>query len=589
MDRHDDFLARALTSPALARNDFGDGFLVVLSSVTDAVNSALRFLAVLRDDEVTASLGVRIGIHLGDLGGMNEHTTGTPRLTGLHVDITARVMGIAGRGQILLSQTAMESAKPYVQYHPPAIGIKSLDVGAHLNWLEHGRYAFKGVASPITVWEVGVCGEAPFSHPAESDKARLLGIAELPTGIGTIGPYEVREEIGRGNYGEVYRARHTQLGRDSALKLIRLTTPESIAQFEKEGRILVGLDHPRIVRVYDAGFAEIEGQGFGYLALDRIEGTQLDRYLLEPSLSISQIALLLADVSGAVAYAHGRGVIHGDLNATNVLVTADGKAHLVDFGIARLGGVSSSRDAAIGDLNDLRELAEHALDSCSDQSSAEMDDLRSRIRVARNSEKMADVFASFESGVDAAPVGRYRRPTRIAAAVGGVVGAVILLASWHSTPASNPQSGAQPTTTADVQPPENASTVEAFTPDEFKRLIPLLQIEAIDIPGDATKILIHGPLLNETDRKDIVARLGSNASNVVDELQVDPQGVRRELERLLGEAGVEGITIVVRQRPNWGRRYLDIRVPPSETDRVRKTALSMVLKADDIRVTELMD
>jgi len=77
MDRHDDFLARALTSPALARNDFGDGFLVVLSSVTDAVNSALRFLAVLRDDEVTASLGVRIGIHLGDLGGMNEHTTGT--------------------------------------------------------------------------------------------------------------------------------------------------------------------------------------------------------------------------------------------------------------------------------------------------------------------------------------------------------------------------------------------------------------------------------------------------------------------------------------------------------------------------------
>src|SRR6185503_16576262 len=102
------------------------------------------------------------------------------------------------------------------------------------------------------------------------------------------------------------------------------------------------LAHPNIARLYDAG---VDASGRPYLALEYIDGQPLDAWCDSQALGVPERLRLFLQVARAVAYAHGRLVVHRDLKPSNVLVTADGQAHLLDFGIARL-----LHDAAPGDL-----------------------------------------------------------------------------------------------------------------------------------------------------------------------------------------------------------------------------------------------
>jgi tetratricopeptide (TPR) repeat protein len=102
------------------------------------------------------------------------------------------------------------------------------------------------------------------------------------------------------------------------------------------------LEHPNIARLYDAG---VDATGRPYLALEYIDGQPLDAWCDAKALSVPERLRLFLQVAHAVAYAHGRLVVHRDLKPCNVLVTADGQAHLLDFGIAKL-----LHDAASGDM-----------------------------------------------------------------------------------------------------------------------------------------------------------------------------------------------------------------------------------------------
>ena len=161
-----------------------------------------------------------------------------------------------------------------------------------------------------------------------------------------IGPYRIIELIGRGGQGAVWLAQRVdgQLKRKLALKLPRLTWAEGLAaRMERERDILGALDHPYIARLYDAG---VDQRGRPFLALEHVEGVNLDRYCDEQRLDVRARVALFMMILEAVQHAHTALVVHRDLKPANILVNARGEPKLLDF------GVSSLMDEAVLDGDD---------------------------------------------------------------------------------------------------------------------------------------------------------------------------------------------------------------------------------------------
>lgn len=159
-----------------------------------------------------------------------------------------------------------------------------------------------------------------------------------------IGPYRLLRPIGLGGMGSVWLAERADgsFERQVALKLPRLAWGAGLAQrMAREKAIGMRLEHPAIARLYDAG---VDERGRPYLALEYIEGQTLDVWCEAQRLDIPARLKLFVQVVRAVAYAHGRLVVHRDLKPSNVLVSTDGRTHLLDFGIAKLLTNAASDD-----------------------------------------------------------------------------------------------------------------------------------------------------------------------------------------------------------------------------------------------------
>ena len=155
--------------------------------------------------------------------------------------------------------------------------------------------------------------------------------AELPEVVG----YEILGEMGRGAVGVVYRARHRELDRPVALKMIMARphlSPEARRRFRVEAQAIARLEHPNIVHVYEIG----EQSGCPYLALELVEGRNLADRLAGVPHPADESARIVATLARAVDYAHRHGVIHRDLKPANILMAADGTAKITDFGLAKI-------------------------------------------------------------------------------------------------------------------------------------------------------------------------------------------------------------------------------------------------------------
>src|SRR5215831_16614416 len=174
--------------------------------------------------------------------------------------------------------------------------------------------------------------------------------------VGTlVGPYRLLRELGHGGMGSVWLAQRIDgvLKRQVALKLPHVTWPQAqlVQRMEREREILAALEHPNIARLYDAG---LSAAGRPFLALEYIEGLPIDQYCRAadgaPRFDVARRLRLFLQVARAVAYAHGKLILHRDIKPGNVLVTADGTARLLDFGIAKLLAEGEARETRLTEL-----------------------------------------------------------------------------------------------------------------------------------------------------------------------------------------------------------------------------------------------
>jgi TolB-like protein/tetratricopeptide (TPR) repeat protein len=154
--------------------------------------------------------------------------------------------------------------------------------------------------------------------------------------VGTrIGPYEITGSIGAGGMGAVYRARDTRLGRDVAIKVLPddlAADPERLERFEREARATASLNHPNILHIYDVGTHE----GVPYIVEELVAGDSLRKGLQHGPLSVRHAVDLATQIARGLAAAHEKHIVHRDLKPENVVVTPDGVAKILDFGLAKL-------------------------------------------------------------------------------------------------------------------------------------------------------------------------------------------------------------------------------------------------------------
>ena len=322
LTRHDEILNRIVSQlNGSVFKHTGDGILASFASVSDAAAAAAEaqneFASV---DWGDLELRVRMSVDVGDVDVRGGDYFGAPMNRG------SRLMSVAHGGQVLLSSAAQSQI-----HSQPGIQIRSL-----------GEHRLKGLGAPQQVFQLvvpGATNEFPeLRLNADTlDTSRQFGDA--------IRGYEIRERIGVGRFGIVYRAYQPSVGREVAVKVIRpefANHPAFVRNFETEARLVARLEHPHIVSLYDF-WRDHEG---AYLVMPYLSGRSLAGSPYG-ALPVDRVVQIIREVGSALAYAHRQGVVHRDVKPANILLDGEGNAYLADFGIAvraveRATGVVSS-------------------------------------------------------------------------------------------------------------------------------------------------------------------------------------------------------------------------------------------------------
>ena len=148
-----------------------------------------------------------------------------------------------------------------------------------------------------------------------------------------LGPYEIVAHVGTGGMGEVYKAHDSRLARTIALKILpaHLADADSRRRFEREARSASALTHPNVVTIHDVG----EADGVAYLAMEFIEGRTLRELTADGPIAMKSLLRIAVQVADGLAAAHDLRIVHRDLKPENVLLTKDGVAKILDFGLAK--------------------------------------------------------------------------------------------------------------------------------------------------------------------------------------------------------------------------------------------------------------
>ncbi|MBZ5605184.1 MAG: protein kinase, partial [Acidobacteriia bacterium] len=150
--------------------------------------------------------------------------------------------------------------------------------------------------------------------------------------------YELREVLGRGGMGIVYKAYDRLMNREVALKtILDVDSPETLQLFYKEWSVLVTMVHPNVINIYDIGEFEQDGIKKPFFVMPMLPGVTLDKLIKEgsPRLSVEGVVAIVEQAARGLHAAHEQGLVHRDVKPSNIFVMEDGSVKIIDFGIAR--------------------------------------------------------------------------------------------------------------------------------------------------------------------------------------------------------------------------------------------------------------
>lgn len=353
--RHDTIFRETLAEfpKAVLLQDTGDGFYVRFETASDAAMFALKFQhAIVRENWGQRPLRVRVGVHLGEVTEVALEG-GARKLSGLAVDLAARVTSLAEAGQILLTRSAFDSARQYVLEHPAVNGSEA----PAIQWIAHGPYVMKGSDDPVDVFEVGAVGAAPLRAPPDSEKARravkpgdedVLGWRpasglEVPDRKG----WFLDHKLGEGGFGEVWLGEHRKTREHRAFKFC--FDADRLRSFKRELTLFRLLrevlgERDDIAKLYEV---RLDKPPY-YLESEFSEWGNLSEWAMRQggigAVPIDQRLDFVARVARAIAAAHSVGILHKDIKPSNILVhQGEGGAprpRITDFGIGVLTDLS---------------------------------------------------------------------------------------------------------------------------------------------------------------------------------------------------------------------------------------------------------
>jgi class 3 adenylate cyclase len=304
----------------------GDAVMATFSSAEQAVRTAATIQKRLEDHNAEKrpeeQIHTRIGVNFG-AGYIKDRD-----VFGDVVNTAARFVKACRPAQVLASRTVIEQLPKGTEF-----GSRSL-----------GTVPMHGKSEPEEIFEIIWTAPERYQQLRDALEARAAGGARQ-----VLGRYELMEEIGRGAMGLVYKAYDPAVGRIVALKTVRVDVSgpdrdELIRRLRQEAQAAGRLEHPNIVTIYDAG--EIEG--LFYLTMQFIKGRTLAELIAERAmLPVEQVILLMDQICDGLHYAHERGIVHRDLKPSNIIITAEGSAKIVDFGIAKVADVGTTKAGMI--------------------------------------------------------------------------------------------------------------------------------------------------------------------------------------------------------------------------------------------------
>ena len=150
-----------------------------------------------------------------------------------------------------------------------------------------------------------------------------------------LGRYEIRSKIGAGGMGEVYLAQDTKLDRKVALKILPselAANQDRMRRFVQEAKAAAALNHPNIAHIYEIG----EHGGTNFIAMEYVDGQTLREKIYQERTELRKLLRFLQHAAEGLARAHAAGIVHRDLKPDNIMITRDGHAKILDFGLAKL-------------------------------------------------------------------------------------------------------------------------------------------------------------------------------------------------------------------------------------------------------------
>ena len=204
-------------------------------------------------------------------------------------------------------------------------------------------YETEGISDPILI-------EIPKGSYAPGFRIRERGILDRSPGQ-LVSHYRLLAKLGEGRMGTIYLAEDTRLGRQVALKFIhtsRLKEKQAKDRLFREARTAASIDHPNVAAIYEV--SEVEHQPF--IAMAYIKGKELEERVSEGPLEIAEALDIGSQLADGLAAAHTQGVVHCDLSPANVILSAEGRVRIIDFGVAKLSSATRlSEPSLMGTAN----------------------------------------------------------------------------------------------------------------------------------------------------------------------------------------------------------------------------------------------